>query len=53
MTITLLIGAHALALAGVLALARRDHMLVDEAGRPTTHPWEERRVPASEAVAHR
>ena len=51
MAIVLLVGAHALALAGVLALARRDHVLVDEAGNP--HPWEERRVPAPGAVAHR
>lgn len=44
--------AHLLALAGVLLLARHDHVLVDEAGVPVaTSVWAEARVPAPAPVA--
>jgi hypothetical protein len=50
-TLALLIGAHVLALAGVLAMACRDHQLVDEHGRPLERAWEERLVPACDEAS--
>lgn len=44
--------AHLLALAGVLLIARHDHVLVDEAGQPITASlWTEATVPAPVPVA--
>ncbi|MDB5101040.1 MAG: hypothetical protein JWM80_5461 [Cyanobacteria bacterium RYN_339] len=49
-TLALLVGAHAFALAAVLAMARGDRQLVDDHGRPIEGDWQERVVPARQAV---
>jgi hypothetical protein len=46
LTLALIAGAHALALAATLAMARHDHQLVDDAGRPIEGDWHELRIPA-------